>query len=103
MYQQTKLRLALQSSWKFCIMALATSAAVAQQLMPIERLEQAFWACDYTATTRGIFATSIEHCTAVTDGLKNAKFGGDFHALLAWWRENKPAEHGRLKAINNTR
>jgi hypothetical protein len=28
--------------------------------------------------------------------LKLRKFGGDFEALVEWWRENKVVEHQRL-------
>jgi len=103
MHQEKQLGLALRSGSFLCIMAFGASAAVAQQPMSMERLERAFWVCDYTATTRGVFATHIEHCTAVTEGLKNEKFGGDFGALVVWWRQNKPTEHGRLKAADDGR
>jgi hypothetical protein len=59
-------------------------------------LESAFWACDYVATTRGVDATPVGICNAVYDELKALKFDGDFDELLAWWKENKPAEHERL-------
>jgi hypothetical protein len=63
----------------------------------ISELESAFWACDYVATTRGVDATPVAICGAVYDELKTLKFGGDFGELLAWWRQNKPAEHERLE------
>jgi hypothetical protein len=59
-------------------------------------LEKAFWVCDYTATTRGVYAAPIELCSAVTDQLKREKFGGDFGQMLEWWQQNKPAEHANL-------
>jgi hypothetical protein len=66
------------------------------QLVEIERL---FWLCDYVATTRGVHAAPVETCSAVTEALKNMKFGGDFMALLAWWHGNKPGEHARLAHV----
>ena len=59
-------------------------------------LEQAFWICDYVATTRGMDATPIDTCVAVTDQLKMQRFGGNFDGMLAWWRQNRLAEHGKL-------
>jgi hypothetical protein len=66
--------------------------------MTLAELETAFWACDYTATTRGVDATPVAICSAVYDELKSAKFAGDFGELLAWWKENKAAEHQRIAA-----
>ena len=63
-------------------------------------LEQAFWICDYTASTRGVHATPVEMCSAVTDELKQQKFGGDFGEMLEWWRQKKPVEHNRLQALS---
>jgi hypothetical protein len=59
-------------------------------------LESAFWACDYVATTRGVDVTPVAICGAVYDEIKTLKFGGDFGELLAWWKQNKLAEHARL-------
>jgi hypothetical protein len=41
----------------------------------------------------------VDVCSAATEELKSMKFGGDFMALLAWWRGNKPAEHARLSRL----
>jgi hypothetical protein len=64
--------------------------------LPLTELEQAFWFCDHAATTRGIEATPAELCSDIYDALKTHKFGGDFDALLEWWRANKPLQHARL-------
>ena len=66
---------------------------IALQLAEVERL---FWLCDYVATTRGVDSTPVDVCSAATEDLKKARFGGDFMALLEWWRGNKPEEHARL-------
>ena len=55
-----------------------------------------FWACDYIATTRGVDAAPVALCSEVYDELKTVRFGGDFSELLAWWKENKPAQHERI-------
>lgn len=60
----------------------------------VPELEQAFWVCDYGATTGRIPDYGV--CAAVYAELKQRKFGGDFDRLLAWWRQRKPAEHERL-------
>lgn len=74
--------------------AIAREASV--RANDFEELETAFWACDYVATTRGVDATPAAICGAVYDELKTLKFGGDFGGLLAWWKQNKLAEHSRL-------
>ena len=73
---------------------IATTAALAQ-------LEEIFWTCDYLATTRGVDATPITQCTAATRELRRVKFEGSFQRMLVWWRENKTAVHGRLRAERN--
>ena len=69
------------------------SAAPTSQLASarLNVLENAFWACDYVATTRG--ASDISACTAVYEALKDRKFAGDFDKLVVWWRQNKVAQH----------
>ena len=74
----------------------AEQAPVALELAEVERL---FWSCDYVATTHGVDSAPVDVCSAATEALKNTKFGGDFMALLAWWRGNKPAEHARLSRL----
>ena len=66
--------------------------------LSLSDLEEAFWACDYAAATRGVGATPVAWCMAVTDELKQQKFGGDFLELLGWWRQNKLATHAKLDA-----
>lgn len=61
------------------------------------QLEAIFWACDYVATTRGVDATPIRECAAATRELRRVKFAGSFQAMLAWWQQNKTAEHRRLQ------
>ena len=66
---------------------------------PLAKLEDAFWACDYVATTQGIQATPAATCRYVTEQLKQVKFGGSFQQFLDWWRANKAAEHRRMARI----
>lgn len=62
----------------------------------IAALEQAFWYCDYAATTEGVLATPMAACQHATNELKARKFGGSFRAMTAWWQQRKQAEHERL-------
>ena len=66
---------------------------------PTHQLESIFWHCDYVATTKGIDATPVRECAAATRELRQVKFGGNFHRMLEWWRENKPVEHGRIERM----
>ena len=61
----------------------------------IAALEQAFWYCDYTATTEGVLATPMAACQHATNELKARKPGGSFRAMTAWWQQRKRAEHAR--------
>lgn len=94
-----------------CALAMAAATTVAEvggvrtasQLEPPQvsasdtaNLEDAFWACDYVATTRGTSATPTEFCAAIYDELKAKKFAGDFDKLLAWWQVNKDVAHQKL-------
>ena len=62
-------------------------------------LEDAFWVCDYVATTRG--GGDIPTCTAVYEALKDRKFAGDSDALVSWWRQNKAAQHQILAVADS--
>jgi hypothetical protein len=63
-------------------------------------LESAFWLCDYIGTTQSVDSGAGVACSVITEELKNKNFGGDFDAMVAWWREKKPAEHQRLEAAS---
>jgi hypothetical protein len=82
----------------------ATDAYAAQEAAaasPHATLEAIFWQCDYVATTVGVHATQAAACAAATRELRQAKFDGSFHRMLEWWRQNKPAEHGRIRRERN--
>ena len=59
----------------------------------IAELEKGFWICDYVGTTRGVEGSHGVTCGANFEELKDTKFGGDFDALVQWWRVNKAAQH----------
>jgi hypothetical protein len=65
-------------------------------LQQLAKLERAFWVCDHAATTRGVDGDTGIVCVAVTEELKDEKFGGDFDKMLAWWRQHKRAVHAEL-------
>ena len=68
---------------------------------PHALLEEIFWHCDYVATTQGMDATPVRECANATRELRRVKFDGSFQRMLAWWRENKPAEHRRIALERN--
>lgn len=63
-------------------------------------LEAAFWSCDHAATTRIVPLDLAATCVAITEELKNQRFGGDFETMLRWWQQNKVAQHRLLGAGN---
>lgn len=74
-------------------------AAVAQAVPegePLAALEREFWICDHAAAQSLLDPGTSERCGAVTEALKTTRFGGDFHALLRWWRDHKDARHAAL-------
>ena len=81
--------------------SLAAQPAVSVATQSPADLEQAFWVCDYVATTQGMDAAPVALCSEVTAALRDQRFGGDFGELLEWWRQNKMVAHGRLQAIGN--
>jgi hypothetical protein len=64
----------------------------------IAELEKGFWVCDYLGTTRGTEGSYGVTCGANFEELKQAKFGGDFDALVQWWRANKAEQHAALES-----
>lgn len=63
-----------------------------------EALERAFWRCDHAATQGLLDSAAAMDCSVVFETLKAQRFGGDFGAMLAWWRERKDGEHLALAA-----
>jgi hypothetical protein len=78
-------------------LALAGALGAAHAAPP-PSLEDAFWACDYIATTRGTDHAPGEICAAVYEEVKATKFGGSFEELVAWWQVNKAGAHARIAA-----
>ena len=65
----------------------------------IAELEKGLWICDYLGTKRGVDLAQGNECVANYEELKQAKFGGDFDALVQWWRVNKAAQHAALESV----
>ena len=80
--------------------AAATLAATKAHgtVAKIAELEKGFWVCDYIGTTRGVEGSYGITCGANFEELKQTKFGGDFDALVQWWRVNKAAQHAALES-----
>lgn len=79
------------------------SPASAQQTAPdhavrAAELEREFWRCDHLATRTRLDFASAARCSAITEELRRQRSGGDFDAMLGWWRERKTAEHRALDA-----
>jgi hypothetical protein len=66
-------------------------------------LERAFWVCDHAATQVMLDFEPALRCSHVTEDLRRLRFGGDFAAMLAWWREHKAARHAALQAADAAR
>ena len=84
-----------------CFLALGgASLACAGEAGPrgLAALEEVFWACDYIGTTQGVAEAPVQLCVEATQTLEHEKFGGDFDAMVEWWRRNKPAEHAKVAA-----
>lgn len=77
---------------------IAAAAAVPTVEGTPADLEQAFWICDYAGTMGGVDPATAVACVTVTEAFKNARFEGDFDAMLAWWRQHKPAAHKAVEA-----
>jgi hypothetical protein len=87
--------------------ALADDAGTPPATLDIEQasladLENTFWVCDYVASTEGVVAALRATCRYVTEEVKRQKFDGDFNQFLQWWRDNKAAEHARIKRIRQS-
>ena len=67
----------------------------------IAELEKGFWSCDYLSSTRGVDGSYAIACGTNFEELKQAKFGGDFEKLAAWWRLNKIAQHKALESADS--
>jgi hypothetical protein len=55
----------------------------------LRELKASYMACDKAATHRALPFAEAVACSMVSEALLRKAFGGDFHALLAWWRVAK--------------
>lgn len=74
----------------------SAQAAMGAELMSLAEIERGFWVCDHAATNDRIDGSAAITCGSLTEVLKQRKFGGDFNAMLAWWRQHKEAQHQAL-------
>jgi hypothetical protein len=92
------------SSITRCVVPLmlgAVQAAVAAPLheaslspdaaVPLAQLKRQYLACDAAASQRLMGSGEAAVCSVVSERLLREGFGGDFDALLSWWREAKSA------------
>jgi hypothetical protein len=73
--------------------AIERTPALLLDASTLSALEREFWRCDYTATQVLLDSGTAQECGIVSEALKARRFGGDFTAMLAWWRANKDAQH----------
>lgn len=91
--------IAAASAALLCGAALAVSAAGAREVDPgrqvpaaffqdwtEEQLKRFFLLCSREAAQRMLTLEEGAVCSSAQDALKARSFGGDFSALLAWWR-----------------
>lgn len=62
---------------------------------PHEHIQAAYVACSAEAEQRLLGSGEAAMCSLVYETLKRRVFGGDFDALLAWSRAQRPAQVGR--------
>ena len=70
------------------VVTLPAQRALAQP--SVAELERAFWLCDREARTGLVDFGNAAECSRSFEALKARKFDGNFTAMLAWWRLNKP-------------
>jgi len=68
--------------------------SVALEQLSDAQLKQLFLRCDRDASQRLLGLDEAIPCGMALDSLLRRGFGGDFDALLAWWRE-QPRPAGR--------
>lgn len=83
---------AAASAALLCTSLLAFSPAGAHEVEPgrqiptEEQLKRFFLLCSREAAQRMLTLEEGAACSSAQDALKARSFGGDFNALLAWWR-----------------
>ncbi|MES2956876.1 MAG: hypothetical protein V4792_01750 [Pseudomonadota bacterium] len=76
--------------WPALALAVALHAQTALAQPGLAELERAFWHCDRQAQTGLVDIGTAADCSRSFEALKARKFDGNFTAMLAWWRVNKP-------------
>lgn len=94
-------RLAAISLW---LGLAAAGASASPPLSPppaaddADALERKFWVCDHASTREFLDFGAAAQCSMATERLRHTRFGGDFAAMLTWWRAHKAAQHAALDA-----
>ena len=81
---------------------MVARAAEPEAASRLQAFERTFWHCDRAATRQVLDLATAAACSQATEELKKTRFGGDFDAMLAWWRQHKAAEHAALDAVERT-
>jgi hypothetical protein len=93
----------LRVCWCVCISLLLPAALPAGPAVAVTPREDVAWLeklpdaslkaiylhCARVSSQRLLSWDEALHCSVAADTLKRRSFGGDFDALLAWWRQHR--------------
>ena len=65
----------------------------------LTQLKLQYLACDRAASERFLAGGEAALCSIVSERLLQEGFGGNFAALLSWWREARPAHAARVQRL----
>ena len=83
-------------------MTLVASTALGD--LPLSKVEQAFWDCDFKGTQHMLDFDDAHLCSTVFERLKVEKFNSEFDRFLEWWHSNKGREYAaRVEAPHRSR
>ncbi len=63
--------------------------AIAFEQAPIDHLESIYLRCAREAELRLLSVGEAALCSTASETLLKRRFGGDFDAMLSWWRQAK--------------
>jgi hypothetical protein len=86
-----------------CAPALAQMSGAAEREMrarlealAVPELKLLYLGCDDEAQRRVLGFEEAARCSTAAELLKQRGFGGNFDALLAWWKQQRAQERGRM-------
>ncbi len=67
----------------------------ALEALPLPKLEETYWACDYKATVAVASGYEGQVCVIAYEILKKKKFNGDYGEFIKWWQAQKSVEYAK--------